>query len=267
MLGLCRRFGADLEHVCHVVSEGPHSAVEYAVMNRKLNCLWYLLDEVYTARPVCLSYLAMVYLCLHAEKGRDAMELYRQLHTRGFDFKAMGTKDGCLYRWEEAVGPDRRLAFTGYQSSEEESLVDILLISAQTSGDLRLMQYITKNLGLGGNMSVGKKKKNKRFSDPFRSQSDLNEPRRSIAVENAECASCGTERAMEWCSGCVMFAYCGRECMRKRWKQGGHKKLCKDLKKRGTQKPASAGWSSSAGSSNAGLSTDWSSQSSGSSRR
>ena len=49
-----------------------------------------------------------------------------------------------------------------------------------------------------------------------------------------ECAACAAPlpRLAKQCSRCQM-RYCGLECQKKHWEEGGHDKLCKKIRKGG----------------------------------
>jgi len=59
------------------------------------------------------------------------------------------------------------------------------------------------------------------------------------------CAACGTpkttRRPLNTCSQCHTTHYCNRECQMKHWKEGGHKRDCKQLQKEHEKKKAAAG--------------------------
>lgn len=61
------------------------------------------------------------------------------------------------------------------------------------------------------------------------------------------CASCSVSRdrkEMRWCAQCRSVSYCSRECQKKHWKLGGHRRECKPLT---TEAPASAASGSASG--------------------
>jgi TPR repeat protein len=58
------------------------------------------------------------------------------------------------------------------------------------------------------------------------------------------CATCGTpkttRRPLNTCSQCHTTHYCNRECQMKHWKEGGHKRECKQLQQKQEKKMAAA---------------------------
>lgn len=71
------------------------------------------------------------------------------------------------------------------------------------------------------------------------------------------CAGCAVSRnrkEMRWCAQCRSVSYCSRECQKKHWKVGGHRKECKPLTK---EAPASAASGPAAGSGAPPLKGGW----------
>ena len=44
------------------------------------------------------------------------------------------------------------------------------------------------------------------------------------------CGYCGKPGAQSKCAGCMLVAYCSKNCQAQHWKKGGHKRECKQLK-------------------------------------
>lgn len=149
MLSLCFKLGADMKCVSRVgfeVSSPLFSAVELAIEMRKPDCLGFLLEAVITTRPVELSARASTDLCLLARTGSQAMETYRLLETRGYDFKILEGYEMDLYDEEE----ERAAAEKRSGVSSVVSFAEVILACAKQSGDVDLVQYLVEKQGLVG---------------------------------------------------------------------------------------------------------------------
>ena len=74
-------------------------------------------------------------------------------------------------------------------------------------------------------------------------------PSQSAASEPKSCANCGNGTCPNGaplvnCANCKLVFYCGRDCQRGHWKNGGHKAVCAQLTARGIAVSQSSSFSS-----------------------
>lgn len=62
----------------------------------------------------------------------------------------------------------------------------------------------------------------------------LIESEEEVKRKACDAIGCGkvedTVGALSLCNGCREWWYCGTECQKRDWKEGGHKKVCKETK-------------------------------------
>ncbi|KAJ3290375.1 hypothetical protein HDU79_003360, partial [Rhizoclosmatium sp. JEL0117] len=44
-----------------------------------------------------------------------------------------------------------------------------------------------------------------------------------------KCCVCETKGPTQVCAGCQSRSYCSKDCQRSDWKEGGHKRQCKEI--------------------------------------
>lgn len=204
-LALCVNLGASMSLVSRLPRIMDYSAAMCAITWPRPSCLEYLLDNVYQTRPIELNILEVASLSGKAIKGGDMKPIYKILAARGFNFK----------HFEEAE--------FGSAAQGRVNLADFMLKGAQESGDAELMRYIVKDLGL---VSSGKQQE--------ASEGHIKRllpicGKAGAKLLKYECASCDVVCATKICAGCRVARYCSKECSRRHWKTGGHKKECKEL--------------------------------------
>lgn len=212
-LSLCVRLGADLSCVLDT-RESPQmltSGVGCAILLAQPVSLSFLLDEVYTARPVHLSQMEVMYLTFLARLGSPAMVIFKVLESRGFSFKSL----------EGMKSP------VGEGSSSVVSAADVLLAGAQKKGDAHFLRYLVKDLGLVS--TAGQMEDTKDFVERQYSDVDVHPHRADLT--KYECATCEAIGATKICAGCKASRYCSGECQSRHWKTGGHKKECKEIQR------------------------------------
>lgn len=232
-LSLCHKIGANMLFVGRSSALTEKSAVDVAIIVPQPVCLEYLLDSVYVARPIELSRPEMAGLSSAAIKGgrmkyshqlRALKALYKVLETRGFNFKLL----------EETSLQSKTLG--------RITFADIMLKSAQESGDSDLISYIVKDLGVASStegLDVSEWYINGLLTAAPDGGYGTPRPRPETALTKYECAACDAVCATKVCTGCRVIRYCSKECSRSHWKTGGHKKECKKLKRSAKPQKAS----------------------------
>lgn len=245
MLPVLHRLGATMSQVYVFMSLGTSkleqsfSAVETAIHIIEPGCLLYLLDAAnprIVPRPIILTKLSMMDLCHASSTGRRAIPIFKALKTCDFDF---GTLKQALP--VEFRGPSVAGGSAHRRAPNPVSYADFLLMCAVESGDVSLMRYLVKQLGMVspvGNMEATKDyedlRKSLQFFDNFHG------PRPGAPLAKYKCASCESVCATKWCPACKVTRYCSVECQRVHWKSGGHKKGCKELQRLAEQNSSAA---------------------------
>eukprot|EP00173_Palmaria_palmata_P003935 Plantae.Rhodophyta-Palmaria_palmata.ctg4410.p1 GENE.Plantae.Rhodophyta-Palmaria_palmata.ctg4410~~Plantae.Rhodophyta-Palmaria_palmata.ctg4410.p1 ORF type:complete len:227 (-),score=15.20 Plantae.Rhodophyta-Palmaria_palmata.ctg4410:203-862(-) len=206
-------------------SKMPHSAVNLALQFGEPACLEYLLDHA-LPRAKVLGPTTLIALSGVAEHGRVAIKIFKILESRGFDFSV-------LREMSVMVQGDRIQGSDGGQESGGErrdvTLMDCLIVTAQKSGDARLMRYLLKGLRL-----TAESERMKTMQGVFEKAIERGEvPDHKLSkasLQKYKCATCGSVCETQWCSKCRVTRYCSVACQREHWKYGGHKKHCKFLR-------------------------------------
>lgn len=138
-LALSHRLGANMETV-FLRTLGTFSknisAVHFAIMTAHSACLQYLLDKVYQTRPVNLTVEERRALCLMARIGPPAMDLFKVLRTRKYDFSVLKRDVGDLPAVKDGMRPC------------QVTFADILETSVRLSEDAVFLRYVVKRLGM-----------------------------------------------------------------------------------------------------------------------
>lgn len=213
-LALCHRLGANMSLVRPRTSrvENSHGAKELAIRAQQPECLAYLLDNVYMARPVKLSRQEMQDLCTSPLCGDRSIALYKVLQNRDFDFSRLV---------EAKVDP---------KAPGGMCFSDVLLATAQKSGDAAFIRYIVRDLGLAS--TAPRLDNSKGFVNrklPITELLAITQP--EVALVKYECMACDALGATKVCTGCRVARYCSKDCSRMHWKTGGHKEDCKEMQR------------------------------------
>lgn len=221
MLALLHQLGANMSVVAREEdSSFPRSAVMLAMI--KPSCLAYLLDEVNPVRPVVFDDDTLHMLCSCARVGSPVVPILELIKARGFDFSALDgirvepDKDGAFILPAEAASNGGAASFT-----------DVLLLSAQRSGNRALVRYIVEDLGVSS--ETGKLEIANDLTPEFSSSScfpSVPEARQGKVLEKYKCTACDAVSAMKRCSRCKVVRYCTVECQSWHWSEGGHKEEC-----------------------------------------
>lgn len=230
MLSVCFSLGGDVSRACLFNEQDFASAVDVSIIHIKPACLAFLLDEVFSARPVVLSLANSLAFCVAAQRGGEAIEVFEVLRTRGFDFKALES--------------------SGDHVSGTKTLVGGLFEAAGKSGDKRLIRYLAKGLGLVSTLHAVQESARVANEIAKRNTEELgltleqifpHLSRQADTISKYECARCDTVSAMKVCAGCKQYRYCSKECQTTHWISGGHKSECKMMQRRAlTKVPTSA---------------------------
>lgn len=216
-LALCHRLGACFSFVSRIptIDKRPHlpeSALGLALrFHRDPACLEYLLDSVYPARPVEVNFFESYSLSAAALDGGFAKAVYKVLETRGFNFKQL-----------EEVWPDQETPNWGMSAAA------VMLMTPQQSGDADFLRYIVKDLGVA--TTSQRLDTSKDFTNAVIPMPKREKP--AAALVKYECAACDALGATKVCGGCKVTRYCSKECCRRDWKTGGHKKECQEIQSR-----------------------------------
>lgn len=210
-LSLCIRLGANMSSVFKVGRSSQDqslstvgSSFDLAFMSAQPASLAFLLDEVYTARPICLSRDEVFSLSVSAGLGSHAHAHFKVLESRGFNYKKLENM-----KQDELAAPG------------SDSFADMMLACAQQSGDTKLLRYLMKGLGLVSTTERMATMNNALPAFP-----------RHVPLRKYECAVCEAVSATTFCSACKVSRYCSKECQSRHWKIGGHKKECKQIQLR-----------------------------------
>lgn len=135
-LALCHTVGASMSVVARRQDgDGSgttdDSAIAAAIREKQSTCLAFLLEKVYPQKPIKLDRWEMTGLCVCALHGGPVKALFKVLENEGFNFKSL--KD---------------VEFNEEHPDGMMMLNDVLLTSAQKSGDTDLLRYIVKDLGV-----------------------------------------------------------------------------------------------------------------------
>lgn len=226
MLMLLHGLGASMDRVqLYGPSKTPHCAVNLALQFGEPECLEYLFDHA-LPRANVLSPTTLIALSGVAEHGRVAIKIFKILESRGFDFSVL-REMSLMVQGNRIQGSDG-----GQDSSGERSdvtLMDCLIVTAQKSGDARLMRYLLKDLKL-----TAESKRMKTMQGVFENaieRGDVPDHKVSKAsLQKYKCATCDSVCETQWCSKCRVARYCSVTCQREHWKYGGHKEHCKTLR-------------------------------------
>lgn len=133
-LSLCHRLGANLS-CAYLTTDSPpkvRSGLQVAIGEAKPDPLIYLLDVICTARPVRLGAGEVETLETLVSRGSPAKVCFEILEDRGFDFKALE---------ELQYEPSDEIPSATYVAA-------FILPFAQRSGNVELVRYFVKDLGL-----------------------------------------------------------------------------------------------------------------------
>lgn len=218
----------------------PESVLDASIIMRMPACLVYALDSINIERPIELNPRALCALCMGARSGIESMELFQILRTRGFNFDCLTRPSG--FKPNSLGELDNRAGAAPGEDASELSFSDLLLMSAQKSGNADLMRYIVRDLGMVSD-SVKTDAAfsfldswTKKLIDPTSLGLSVITPQSPDAeLVKYKCAACLSLCATMKCTGCKVTRYCSKDCQGTHWKTGGHKKWCKNLQKNASQ--------------------------------
>lgn len=199
----------------------------------------FLLDEVYTARPVDLSQEAMLLLIVAPARGfffigegsempgaQVIIEMLKAIQSRGFDFERLQKEVIVVHAGED---------FDETKSGSVLFLADVLLASALKLGSPQVMRFLTKDLGVVSSSTqleiVDSIHKKASATEATENLYGLQAPGMGMAKFQCAAPSCDMIGTTHRCSGCNISRYCSSECQLVDWKTGGHKKVCRDLRR------------------------------------
>lgn len=214
---LGHELGASLSAVGKESANVPAvSAVSVAILFARSRCLISLLDKVpYDVSSLQYDGEILYKVALAAGRGKPAIEIYKVLKARQFNFKLLEIQ---------------KISFAKVDA-QSSSMADLMIKNAQRSGHTPLLRYIVKDLGLvsqgarleaveAGTREILKVAKMLAGKPAFVPEADASKYR---------CVSCDKVGATSSCSRCKVTRYCSKACQRTHWLDRGHKEDCKKI--------------------------------------